>query len=206
MILPQPSFGADVPCAVCDDPDDGRENQILFCDGCDLAVHQDCYGVPIVPSGEWHCKRCELSPRREVVRPARPFWLCTSARETHPELTNPPVFTLILSQNCVLCLRSLGAFKKTDGGEWVHVLCAEFVPGLMYEDEQLREPVIGTEKAVKERAKLVSPACPPSYLVSQLLLLLSRYRIVDLVIDRDYLADEVRCLHGEGRRSDPVRR
>ena len=42
----------------------------------------------------------------------------------------------------------------------MHVLCAEFVPGLMYEDEQLREPVLGTEKAVKERAKLVSPDIP----------------------------------------------
>ena len=67
MIFPQPSFGADVPCAVCDDPDDGRENQILFCDGCELAVHQDCYGVPVVPSGDWFCKKCELSPRRAVV-------------------------------------------------------------------------------------------------------------------------------------------
>eukprot|EP00638_Chattonella_subsalsa_P018876 CAMPEP_0117884252 /NCGR_PEP_ID=MMETSP0950-20121206/18749_1 /TAXON_ID=44440 /ORGANISM="Chattonella subsalsa, Strain CCMP2191" /LENGTH=270 /DNA_ID=CAMNT_0005740543 /DNA_START=30 /DNA_END=839 /DNA_ORIENTATION=- len=43
------------PCHVCgeyeaDDP---------MCDGCDVPVHQDCYGVEEVPEGDWFCHACK---------------------------------------------------------------------------------------------------------------------------------------------------
>ena len=41
------------PCAVCREYQSFENNEIIFCDKCNVAVHQRCYDVAEVPDGAW---------------------------------------------------------------------------------------------------------------------------------------------------------
>ncbi|KAG5643940.1 hypothetical protein DXG03_009352 [Asterophora parasitica] len=117
----------DSTCAICDDAEGENSNAIVFCDGCNLAVHQDCYGVPYIPEGQWLCRKCTVSPENPV--------------------------------SCMLCPNEGGAFKQTTHGDWVHLLCAIWVPETRVANEVFMEPVVGVDKISKQRWKLKCYVC-----------------------------------------------
>jgi origin recognition complex subunit 4 len=53
------SLMEETACSICAKLDSRKGNQILLCDGCDLAVHQKCYSVPVIPKGDWYCRDCK---------------------------------------------------------------------------------------------------------------------------------------------------
>lgn len=59
-------YPMDQPCAVCGGIECDNSNAIVFCDGCDIAVHQECYGVVFIPEGQWLCRRCMISKNRKL--------------------------------------------------------------------------------------------------------------------------------------------
>ncbi|KID79260.1 Zinc finger, FYVE/PHD-type, partial [Metarhizium brunneum ARSEF 3297] len=47
-----------IVCEMCYKPDSIAPNEIILCDNCDFAVHQQCYDIKEVPEGDWLCKSC----------------------------------------------------------------------------------------------------------------------------------------------------
>ena len=39
-------------------PDSEETNEMVFCDACDICVHQACYGIQNIPAGSWLCHPC----------------------------------------------------------------------------------------------------------------------------------------------------
>ena len=131
----------DSTCAICDDSEGENTNAIVFCDGCNLAVHQDCYGVPYIPEGQWLCRKCTVSPETPVVRLSIAWFWGT--------------LTYFISQSCILCPNEGGAFKQTVLGDWVHLLCAIWIPETRVMNETFMEPITDADKIPKQRWRLV---------------------------------------------------
>ena len=107
----------DAVCAICDDGEVTPDNQILFCESCNVAVHQYCYGVEKVPAGDYYCVACRYLGR-DQQRSRRP--------DSKEHIAGP------LPIVCELCPHRQGAFIRTDmktddeNGKWVHAMCAKW--------------------------------------------------------------------------------
>ncbi|KAE8216410.1 hypothetical protein CF327_g409 [Tilletia walkeri] len=141
----------DTRCAICDDGECENSNAIVFCDGCNLAAHQDCYGIPYIPEGQWLCRKCTVSPDRAVSCIFCPheggaFKQTSNGKWAHllcaiwiPEtgVSNPVYMEPIDSVetipkarwklNCYLCRQKVGACIQCDNRNCCvafHVTCA----------------------------------------------------------------------------------
>lgn len=58
-------------CACCGLAECSKEDDIVYCEGCDGAFHQSCYYIPIIPEDDFYCRACDPTkcPPPEVVTP-----------------------------------------------------------------------------------------------------------------------------------------
>ncbi|KAG0269603.1 Protein AF-17 [Linnemannia exigua] len=129
-------------CLVCGSGKSYPKNPILFCDGpgCDIPVHQKCYGVDVVPSGNWYCQRCE--DRIPVMNTTSGAFKRTTipnqyihpaCARFHPRLdatVDPIEFdtSLVNKQICCLCKSDAGVCSPCSADSCsraMHVTCAQ---------------------------------------------------------------------------------
>ena len=123
-------------CAVCGEGDWEDDNLIIFCDSCDVAVHQVCYGAGarVIPEGDqpWYCDVCRYAKLMGKSRGFRP--------------------------TCVLCPQTGGAMKRTTDGRWAHLTCALWVPGVQFLDPEGRD-IIHPFAINEKRLELLCTIC-----------------------------------------------
>lgn len=123
-------FDDHIVCDVCRSPDAEDGNEMVFCDSCNICVHQACYGIPVIPDGEWKCKPCtELGSQSQKT------------------------------VSCVLCPNSGGAFKPTSNNKWAHVSCALWIPEVSIGCVTNMEPITKVKSIPPSRWALVCNLC-----------------------------------------------
>ncbi|OEU08460.1 hypothetical protein FRACYDRAFT_196416, partial [Fragilariopsis cylindrus CCMP1102] len=91
-------------CSICNDGEVTPDNQILFCEACNVAVHQICYGVEKIPEdGATATTRPDLPPLPIVCE------LCPVKHGAFTRLDTP-----------------MSASDDSSVTKWVHMTCAKW--------------------------------------------------------------------------------
>ncbi|VBB32174.1 unnamed protein product [Acanthocheilonema viteae] len=104
-------FDENVCCDICRQPDYEEDDKIIFCDGCNVGVHQSCYGLDSVPSDEWLCQKCMLL-----------------GYNAFPQCVLCP-----LTGGAMKCTK--------EGDTWAHIVCALWIYEVRFADVVHREPI-----------------------------------------------------------------
>ncbi|MBN3291449.1 AF10 protein, partial [Polypterus senegalus] len=137
-------------CCVCSDERGWAENPLVYCDGhgCNVAVHQACYGIVQVPTGPWFCRKCESQERAARVdgrEENRAFRALVEEEEVEEDGLWPIEKVLKeedVARRCELCPHKDGALKRTDNGGWAHVVCALYIPEVQFANVATMEPIV----------------------------------------------------------------
>ncbi|KAL2158998.1 hypothetical protein VTH06DRAFT_3029 [Thermothelomyces fergusii] len=82
----------DEVCAICSKPDSEPPNEIVFCDSCDMPVHQECYGLAEIPEGDWICRNCSqddaATTGSSIDAPGRARAVAVAREEQRPDIPN----------------------------------------------------------------------------------------------------------------------
>ncbi|KAG0005546.1 Protein Jade-1 [Entomortierella chlamydospora] len=136
------STPAETDCLICGSGKSFTKNQILFCDGpgCDIPVHQKCYGVKVVPEGNWYCQRCEDriavdntksgAFKRSTIPNQYIHVACARLHPSLDENADPIAFdpSLAAKNTCCLCKSDYGICSECSVDSCtrvLHVTCAQ---------------------------------------------------------------------------------
>jgi hypothetical protein len=145
VLLPRLGAEKSSTCDVCCLGESSMEsNRIVNCSNCKVSVHQKCYGLHVVPDGQWLCAWCTY---------------LESNKDSSSTQSTP----------CVLCPKEKGALKpvKVEPTEtadvnnlkFAHLFCSLWAPEVFVEDMESMEPVTNFNNVQENRMKLTCSIC-----------------------------------------------
>ena len=147
--------GDDAVCAVCADATALDDNPLLYCDGCDVGVHVRCYGIEVVPEGDYYCDACtHIHDVHRIVRGGAVASTRKTSGGVAPSASSGPAASTSVTGTlrarssaersrlladiervrCSICPLRGGALKRNCEGGWVHIFCAIWTPGCWITD------------------------------------------------------------------------
>ena len=90
-----------------------HSNEIVECDNCGISVHEACYGIQ--EGGSIHSNASAASTEP---------WFCE------------PCMAGVHQPHCEVCPNIGGIYKETDVGNWVHLVCALYIPQISFFDPE----------------------------------------------------------------------
>lgn len=166
-LIPEPPRLKVLPCAVCNQMDPMGDQHVV-CRHCRLTVHRNCYGVAEGRSGsKWTCDTCSndstsqvsttyecvlcyvLYPEQELMEPPRVSHKKKSDREREKERLEREMVveaTKAHRRKQIDLGRPFEArepLKRTAGNNWVHVICALWIPELRFATAKLLDSIEG---------------------------------------------------------------
>jgi hypothetical protein len=118
-----------IVCDVCHSPDSEDTNEMVFCDGCNMCVHQACYGIEKIPRGNWLCSPCAFG-----------------GSSFKPEC--------VLCPNIGGALKATKNYRN-----WAHVSCALWIPETGFANPNRMEPIVNLNQIMPTRWQLVCNIC-----------------------------------------------
>ena len=104
----------------------GEDDEIVFCDGCDVQVHLSCYGLKRVPKGKWLCQGCAdgVSPGDAAAGEVGTCALCPQPGGALAALDPPSHWDVAWETpgthahvSCASCLPEVFVWKDVPGRE-----------------------------------------------------------------------------------------
>ena len=96
-------------CDICQSGVDEEKDKILFCDGCNVAVHQSCYGRGVYPH-----------------EPKEDMWLCERCVSVYKRNVDPR------DLRCRFCNDLKGLITRSEKVGWAHDICINWMPEIWY--------------------------------------------------------------------------
>lgn len=155
----QECYESDAVCDICGEDDSPIDNTIVFCDGCNIALHQSCYNITVIPNGDYFCQVCQhiLDNVLKVPQPLPPAPEDPNEVNQERESILKKVHDLNQTIHCAVCGYATGAMLPTLQHSWCHVSCALWLPNNEVEVLAINnDPLIPSKKKYIVDIKMVN--------------------------------------------------